>query len=157
MESSISNGQRRFNALASEIDGLYHEAASLLGLSDSAMYLLYSLAELGDGIAQRDICLLFGISRQTIHSSVSALARQGLVELHKGSGRERSIFLTEEGRKIVKERILPLIALENAVIADWSAEEWEMLLSLLRKYCDSFRAHLPMLEGILKDRDSTRA
>ena len=151
MESSISSEQRRFNALSSEIDNLYHEAATLLGLSDSTMYLLYSLEELGDGIAQRDICLLYGCSRQTINSAVSSLAREGLVELRKGRGRERSIFLTEKGRKLVEERIVPLIAVEKAIVADWSPEEWQTLLSLLQRYRDAFRAHLPRLEGIARD------
>ena len=152
MKNIISNEQRRFNALSSEIDNLYHEAASLLGLSDTAMYLLYSLEEHGDGIAQRDICLLYGFSRQSINSAVSTLVRDGVVELRKGEGRERSIFLTEKGRKLVAERIVPLIALEKSIVSDWSKEEWNMLLNLLQRYRDSFRTHLPRLEGISKGR-----
>lgn len=151
MKITLSNELRHFNALSAEIDNLYHEAASLLGLSDSALYLFYSLAEVGEGIAQHDICTLFGLSRQTIHSCVSALARQGFIELQKGKGRERSIFLTEKGRKLIEERIVPFIALEKAIIDDWSPEDWQMLLTLLRRYRDSFRAHLPMLEGIVKE------
>ena len=151
MKTIIGGEQRRFNALSSEIDNLYHEAASLLGLSDSTMYLLYSLEELGDGVAQRDICLLYGFSRQTINSAVSSLARERLVELRKGKGRERSIFLTEKGQRLVEERIVPLIALEKAIVADWTPQEWQTLLSLLQRYRDSFRAHLPSLKGVARD------
>ena len=43
MRESVSAEMRRFNYLIGEIDAVYHEAALKLGLSDSALSVLYSL------------------------------------------------------------------------------------------------------------------
>lgn len=53
-----------------QIDELYHTLVQGLGLSGSALWVLWSLAELEEGYAQRDICRQFFLSKQTVHSSV---------------------------------------------------------------------------------------
>lgn len=44
---------RRFSLLTSEIDNAYHDAVRRMGLSDSAMLILYALAEEGGSCASR--------------------------------------------------------------------------------------------------------
>ena len=43
MGNYVINDMKRFNHLISEIDAVYHEAALKLGLSDSAMLILYTV------------------------------------------------------------------------------------------------------------------
>ena len=43
MEHILNKQMKRFNLLLSEIDVAYHDAALRLGLSDSAMLILYTL------------------------------------------------------------------------------------------------------------------
>lgn len=137
---------RSFNLVQAEIQGLYHEACVRLGISDSASQVLYSVASFGEGCTPRDVYRSFGVSRQTVHSAVSALVRKNIIFLQKGPGRERCIHLTEAGRALLRERIVPLIRLENALLGAWPEEERSGLLRLLRKYRDDLRARLPGLK-----------
>ena len=47
MKSYSSNEMKRFNHLLEEIDAVYHEMSRRLGLSDSAMIILYTICDLG--------------------------------------------------------------------------------------------------------------
>lgn len=137
---------RSFNLALAGIQGLYHEACVRLGLSDSASHVLYSLAMFGEGCTPRDVYRSFGVSRQTVHSAVSVLVRQGIVFLQKGPGRGQRIYLTEKGHALVRARIVPLISLENALLGSWPEEDRRELLRLLRKYRDDLRGRLPALK-----------
>lgn len=86
---------QEFLRLDHQIEEFYHELAVRLGLSDSAFQVLWSVAELGEGCTQRDICRQFFLSKQTAHSSVRKLEQEGVLMLRPGSGREVAIFLTD--------------------------------------------------------------
>lgn len=64
MKTVNENGRiHRINAICNEIDSLYHSAALRLGLSDSAMFVLYTAYEGGGKCHLSDIygagiCLL---------------------------------------------------------------------------------------------------
>ena len=144
---AMNDELRNFNLALAEIQGLYHEACVRLGISDSACQVLYTVAMFGDGSSTpRDVYRSFGVSRQTVHSAVSVLVRRGILFLQKGPGRERRICLTESGRALVRERIAPLIRLENALLGGWPEEDRRALLCLLRKYRDDLRSGLAALE-----------
>ena len=64
-----------------QIDEFYHTLAQALGLSDSALWVLWCLVERGDGCTQKDICRQVSISKQTVHSSVRKLERDGFLSL----------------------------------------------------------------------------
>lgn len=55
MENYIKAAMKRFNYLTTEIDAAYHEAALKLGLSDSAMLILYAICNSGDECPLSDI------------------------------------------------------------------------------------------------------
>lgn len=145
--AALSDELRCFNLVQAEIQGLYHEACLKLGLSDSASKILYMLAAFGEGCTQRDICRHFGLSRQTVHSSIRILSAQAVILLQKDSGRVRRIFLTEKGRMLIRERIEPLINMENELLESWSDGERSSLLGLLRKYRDDLRERVATLQA----------
>lgn len=128
------NELKEFNMLYKEVDELYHRIALEIGLSDSAFFILYSIAEFGDGCLQKDIADQYFISRKTINSSIKNLEAQGLIELRKGSRRDMHLYLTESGQAFVKEKILPVFELENSVFQEFSKEECQQLLQLTKKY-----------------------
>ena len=142
----LNDELRNFNLALAEIQSLYHEACVRLGISDSACYVLYTVAMFGEGCAPRDVYRSFGVSRQTVHSAIGTLVRKEIILLHKGPARERRIYLTESGHALLRERIAPLIRLENALLGGWPEEERQALLRLLRKYRDDFRRGLAGLE-----------
>ena len=122
-----------------QIDEFYHTLAQGLGLSDSAFWVLWSLAELGEGCTQRDICRQFLLSKQTVHSSVRKLEREGVLSLRPGEGREVSLFLTDRGRELVRKKILPTMEAERTAAAGLTEAEWRAMIRLSRKWLSLFR------------------
>lgn len=148
MTSPMRDVLRQFNSLNTEIQGLYHDACVKLGISDSAGYILYTLVEFGEGCTPSDVYHAYGISRQTVHSSLNNLVRKEVIELRKGTGKEHKIFLTDKGKKVVQERVIPIIEIENNLLDDWSDMEKLELLRLLSKYRDGFKERISMLQAI---------
>ena len=102
----MSKELRRFNYLMGEIDAAYHEAALNLGLSDSAMRILYVLCGCGSfRCSLREVCLCSGLSKQAL--AEGTVAR--------------------------------LIAVEDAILGSWPAEDVEKYLSLAEQYLTAFR------------------
>ena len=63
MDNNITEEMRQFNYLLSEIDAAYHEADQKLGLSDSAMQILYVICNHGEECLLSEICSLSGTSK----------------------------------------------------------------------------------------------
>ena len=62
MANHVSKEMNRYNYLVSEIDSVYHEAALRLGLSDSALNILYAICDNGEGCLLQDISFYTGMS-----------------------------------------------------------------------------------------------
>lgn len=133
---------RKFNNIYRETDEFYHMIAVQNGISDSVFWILYAVCEYGDGCLQRDICNAFSVSKQTIHSAIQKLEQQGYLYLKTGRGRDKHIFLTEEGERLVEEKIAPVIRMENAVMEEMGEEESARLLGLMEKYLRLLRGQI---------------
>ena len=130
---------RRFNLLISEMNAAYHEAALRLGLSDSAMMILYTVCREGDSCPLSEITRLSGLSKQTIHSALRGLEAQGMASTRTLDGRRKQVCLTEQGRELARRTVWRLIGVENAIFESWSAQEQEQYLSLTKRYLEAFR------------------
>ena len=139
MEQRQGKELKEFNSIYRELDGIYHEIALGMGLSDSAFVILYAVAEFGEGFLQKDIAAHFFISKQTVHSAVGTLEKKGLLELRRGKRREMHLYLTAAGRQFVEEKIAPVQTAENLVFAEMGEEESREFLRLSRKYTALFR------------------
>lgn len=128
-----------FNRLYREMDQIYHGLAVSGGMSDSAFIILYTIAELGEGCLQKDIAAWCSLSRQTVNSSVQKLKAQGFLTLDSGRGREKGVFLTEEGRSLLESKIFPVMEMESEVFEEMPPEESQKLLELMEKYVQLFR------------------
>ena len=94
-------------------------------MSDSAFSILYAICELGDGCLQKDICRRAFLSKQTVHSSIRNLERDGLLYLEHGRRRDMHIHLTEAGARLARSRI-----------AAWSkAPFWKWTRRSSRRFC----------------------
>ena len=125
--------------LQHQIDEFYHELAVRQKLSDSALLVLWTLVDLGEGCTQRDICLQFSLTKQTVHSSVQKLSKEGFLSLRPGPGREVQVFLTEEGRALVQEKVMPLKDAEEAASRRMGEAELTAMFQLTRKWFDLFQ------------------
>lgn len=134
------NGKlKEFNGLNREIEGLYHVVCRKVGLSDSAFTVLYNIWDMGEGCLQKDICNAASVSKQTIHSVVKKLEQEEILYLRPGKGREMGIFLTDRGRALVEEKIVPVAAMEEDAFGQLTADEWQQYLKGMRKYLEYFR------------------
>lgn len=145
MMPELHPGMKEFNRIFKECNHIYHDIALKLGLSDSGFDILYTLCEIGDGCLQKDICDATMLSKQTIHSSVQKLAKDGYLSLQPGKGRNLHIHLTSAGKALMEEKITPAIQTENLAFTDMSKDEQEEFLRLNRKYIDSLRRHAAQL------------
>jgi len=130
---------QEFLRLQYQIDGAYHKLAAKQNLSDSALLVLWSLLEAGEGCTQRDICDQFALSKQTVHSSVRKLAREGLLSLQPGPGREVRVFPTDRGRALIQEKIVPIQEAEKAASLRMGTGKLAEMLRLNREWFQLFR------------------
>ena len=138
----ISKYLKEYNHIYKEANEIYHEAARRLHLSDSA----FEIFEMGDNCLQRDICKASCMPKQTVNSSIRKLQTDGYLTLSPGKGRSMHIHLTASGKKLIQEKLLPLIQIENDTLASFSPEECEQLLRLNAKYNQTLRSRLSNLE-----------
>lgn len=135
---------RKFTYLSGEISSLYHELAVKIGISDSALDILYVLCEKGNQCLQSDIFRLTGISRQTINSAIRKLEKDEIVYLKQGTGRNTVICLTEKGKLFLERNIVPIFEIENKIWNEWTAKEQRQYLMLTQKYRDTLKECLKL-------------
>lgn len=137
LEESQGQELREFNRLYKRLDDLYHSLSLKMGMSDSTFMILYTIAELGDGCSQKEICGQVSVSKQTINSSIRKLEGGGIIRLEKGTrGRELHIRLTDAGKKTLREKIYPIMEAEDRAFIHMPAEERAEFLRLSRLYVD---------------------
>lgn len=137
----------RFNYLLGEIDAAYHEASQKLGLSNSAMRILYVICNHGEQCQLSQICSLSGTSKQTINSALRKLEAEGIVRLESLAGRRKNVCLTPRGKELVNNTVSHLIEIENAVFGSWSSQERELYLSLTQRYLTSLKEGIKELSA----------
>lgn len=154
MEDRVCDELREFNKIYKEFDDLWHETALNIGLSDSAFDILYSVHCLGDGCLQRDICALSFGRKQTINSAIQKLVKEGMLLMKQGKGREMHIYLTEAGKDFVKQKVEPLVEVENNVWKEMPPEERQELIRLTKEYVDNYRTKIKKLAADLVEEEN---
>lgn len=124
----------RINHQYRVMDAIYHDMATGLGLSDSVLYILYSLAEEDRLVTQNELVQEWSLPKQTVNTAVSNLARQGLVYLETASGKRKVIRLTEQGRRLVSQKICPVMDAECRAFARLTEEERKTYLALMERH-----------------------
>ena len=139
MRYGPSKEMRRYNHLLGEIDGVYHEMSLKLGLSDSAMIVLYTICDSGSSCLLRDICRYSGLSKQTVNSALRKLEVEGVVYLEPVSARSKCVFLTEAGQALAAETAGKIIRIENDIFDSWPREDVEQYLELTERFLLALR------------------
>ncbi len=142
-----SDALRRFNHLQSELTMLYHNSSVKLGLSDSAMQILYTICCEGEGCPLTEICRLSFLSRQTINSSIRRLEKLGIIYLEACRGRQKAVYFTDKGRKLADDTAARIIDIENKIFDSWPEHEREEYLRLTLKYLTAFQSESEKIQG----------
>ena len=133
MEFSTGQPLAEYNRIYKETDQLYHGLALRMGLADSGLVILYTLALSGDGCLQRDIVGNACLSKQTVNSALRRMEREGLIYL-ESAGRGKDVCLTPEGEALARRTARRVIQAENQVFAAWPQEDVEQYLALTRRF-----------------------
>ena len=80
---------RTYNEIYREQDQLYRTAARIMGLSEGAFWLLYTLREAGRPLTQSHICAAGCLPKQTVHSALQKQAGAPVAG-RRGAGCENS-------------------------------------------------------------------
>lgn len=144
MKKDYSDPLATFNQLYKEMDEIYHQYARDHGMSDTAMWLLYSLCLSDTPYTQREICSEWHYPPQTLNSALKTLERQGLIALESVPGNQKNklVELTEQGNSVVQQMIAPLVAAERQSFMELQESEKEALLSLTQKYVDLLQSNI---------------
>lgn len=144
MENMTSDPLALFNQLYKEMDEIYHQYAKRQGISDTALWLLYSLYEDGAGYTQRELCSAWHYPPQTINSALKSLVNQGYIRLKpvEGNQKNKRIVLTEAGNEMMQEIISPLIRAEKRTFQRLEKSERDALLSLTHKYVSLLKSEV---------------
>lgn len=131
--------KKRYSYLTSEIDTAYHGAALKLGLSDSAMRILYTICLRGGSCALSEMVSLSGISKQTVNSALRKLEKNDIVYLETINGRNKMVYLTGKGKTLAQRTAGQVLKIEEEIFSSWTAEELETYIRLTEKYLSSFK------------------
>lgn len=139
MQGKSQPSLNRFNYLFGETEALYHEMACALGISDSAMKILYAICDRGEPCSLREVRRSSGLAKQTMNSALRKLEGEGLLFLETAEGRGKQVRLTEAGRAVAARTALPVIAMENDVFAAWDPADVRAYLALTERFLNDMR------------------
>lgn len=130
---------KEYGRIYKEVEELFQKTALHLGLSESAFEIFYAICILGEGCTQKEMCDLCCAKKQTIHSSIQKMEKEGLILKKQGKGREVRIFLTDAGRQNGTAKVEPVVRCEQMVFAEMTVQERHEFLRLSNKYLDGLR------------------
>ncbi len=136
MSCNPSVTMKRYNHLIGEIDAVYHKMSLKLGLSDSAMIILYTICDNGNETSclLQDICRRSGLSKQTINSAIRKLEAEGILYLESVSPKSKNVCLTEAGKHLAAQSAGQIITIENEIFASWPWEDVQKYLELTEAF-----------------------
>lgn len=137
-----SEEMHRFTYLIGETDNTYHELSLKVGLSDSAMLVLYTLCDMGGECSLQTICSFSGLAKQTVNSALRKLEKEEVVILKQQNGRNKNVKLTNKGVKLAENTVVRIMKIENEIMESWTKEEVQQYLSLTERYLNMLKEKL---------------
>ena len=142
MDDRLQQQLQVLNRLYKESEHVYGSLASKLGMTDTAFWVLYAVTHAEGPMTQNDLCGDFFFPVQTIHSAISNLRRDGLLELQviPGTKNRKAIILTEKGKAFAAATISKADEIEKNALLCFSAEERELYLSLFKRHIEYLKS-----------------
>lgn len=142
MKYNINDKVKYLNSMLCEIDNMYQTVLLKNGLSDSEYVVLFSILELGEGCLQKDIANNGYINKKTTNSTIKKLEKNGFIILKAGKYPNMHIYLTEEGKKYIKDRTIPIIDVQTKVMESVPNTDFENLVKTFSKYIQIFKGEI---------------
>ncbi len=135
------------NEMLSSIDNVYQQILTATNLPESTFITLFAIMELGEGCLQKDIAEKVYTNKKTINVAIKKLEQDGYIILKPQKYPNKQIFLTDAGRKYVEEKIMPIVEVENAVVANMTEDEFAVLNKTYKKYITIFKEQVDKFIG----------
>ena len=125
-----------FNQLLKRMDNVYDTLAKSSGLSDTAFWIIYTIKNEKETYKQKDLCIMWSYSKQTINSALKKLEEQNIIKLVSvpENKKDKKIILTEHGEKIAQKLIDPVNEIEKKSLE--SIKNKKEFLDMLNKYIE---------------------
>ena len=122
------------------MDNAYEAYAKSKGLTYLSLMVLDEIYALGDGCTQKQISEDTHYPKQSINLVVKSFLEDGIVELRElpENRKNKGITLTEKGRQLCDEVIVPLLRQEEAVMLEMGEKESADLLRLVELYGNAY-------------------
>lgn len=142
MDDRLQQQLQVLNRLYKESEHVYSRLASKLGMTDTAFWVLYAVTHAEGPMTQNDLCGGFFFPVQTIHSAISNLRRDGLLELQviPGTKNRKAIILTEKGKAFAAATISKADEIGKNALLCFSAEERKLYLSLFKRHIEYLKS-----------------
>lgn len=129
MRSEIQFKLSAMNSVVRRINTLYADWAAAHGTNSMSVEILYYLMVEGEA-SQKQMRETYGMPKQSINNVVSALRRDGLVELSESESdrREKHVTLTHKGQEYAKQLLEPIFAAEEKTVQEIGTEEMDTLV-----------------------------
>lgn len=134
MDSSVQQQIIRFNLLFKRYDDIYRSAAKKFDMPELSLWILYTLREKSE-CTQKDFVDLLLQPKQSIHTALKALVRDGYVVLEcpENNRRSKYIRLTEKGIALSKNTADQIVCAENAAFLTLTDEDRATILCLFER------------------------
>ena len=115
--------------------GIYSAWSSEHNISYHEMLVFYTIREKGF-CTQKQICDSYLLPRQTINNVITALRRDGVLEVNEknSAGREKAFVLTQKGADYAQPLIDAMNTVESRAVELLGPEKLEVLTALMLEY-----------------------
>ena len=122
------------------MDNAYEAYAKSKGLTYLSLMVLDVIYALGDGCTQKQISEDTHYPKQSINLVVKAFLEDGIVELRElpENRKNKGITLTDKGRQLCNDVIVPLLRQEEAATHEMGEKESAELLRLVELYGNTY-------------------
>lgn len=139
----MRNEYRAYLQQCKEQESLYHQIALSLGLPDSVLYLLYTIAEQGDRKAVQRVVHLQADGAL----GVEWLKKRDLVTLEPDPQDRwgKLVVLTPAGKDYIQTKVAPIMQAEERAFLRLTQEQREALTTLIRRTTNYFKEEVEAL------------
>ena len=122
------------------MDNVYEAYAKSKGLTYLSLMVLDEIYALGSGCTQKQISEDTHYPKQSINLVVKAFLEDGIVELRElpENRKNKGITLTDKGRQLCEDVIVPLLRQEEAAMHEMGEKESTELLRLVELYGNAY-------------------
>ena len=144
MERDTKKVLMNLNLLYKEMDEIYHNYAKRSGISNTALWLMYSICEEDEPSTQRELASEWHYPPQTVNSVFKGFEKDGyiIMEPVPGNQKTKAVLLTEKGQSLAERVIYPMMMAEEKALGALTEKERKAFLSIIEKYVDILKAEI---------------